>query len=250
MSPRSIGRGLNVCRPAFGKGDSKLQHLRSLKSGPQRMSVFHPAATSRGVSSRSFSKRRDGYSGPRSDIRATADVSCLMASLIRRVQARPSVALAVVVLTCTAVVAAIGLVDPRGEFRLQRHLFAPKEDGNWAALSIDGKKVAPSDYRVAVLDRQVVGGRDGCNDWAYAGDADANGERMIETTLQYCPGNKLRQAYRALSYQSDANLLPDGKLQLASNGHQGIFVRCKWRTVKDSGPGWTSEVTQCVVTAR
>lgn len=170
-----------------------------------------------------------------------------MARLIERVRAHRSVSLAVVLLTCTAVAAVVGIADPRGEFRPQRQLFDPKEDGNWAALSIDGKKVSPSEYRVAILDRKVVGGRDGCNDWAYAGEAGTYGERMIETTLQYCPDNEVRRAYRAISYSSKASLLPDGRLTLATRDHHEIFARCKWKTVKESGPGWTSEVTQCVV---
>lgn len=93
--------------------------------------------------------------------------------------------LAASLLALALALAVLGLASPRGGFHLWNSVFGPEEDGNWAALSIDGMKVSPDDFRVALNDRRVVGGRDGCNDWAYASEPDTEGERMIESTLQY-----------------------------------------------------------------
>ena len=155
--------------------------------------------------------------------------------------------LAVSVLALALLWAIIGLAHPRGGFHPWHSLFGPKEDGSWAALSIDGHKVSPDHFRVTLYDRRVVGGRDGCNDWAYTSEPDASGERMIQSTLQLCPGTELRRVYHVLAYHSEARVLPDGKLQLAASRHRAIFARCRWMDVHESGPGWTSNVTKCVI---
>lgn len=155
--------------------------------------------------------------------------------------------LAVSLLALALALATIGLVSPRGGFHIWHSLLGPKEDGNWAALSIDGKEVSPDNFRVALHDGRVVGGRDGCNDWAYTSEPDAKGERMIESTLQFCPETELQRAYYALAYVSEARVLPDGRLQLATKRHRATFTRCQWKDVHESGPGWTSDLTKCVV---
>jgi hypothetical protein len=170
-----------------------------------------------------------------------------MTEIVANLRERWRALLAVGLLLFALVVAIIGLADPRGRFRLGPSLFGPKEDGDWAALSIDGKAVPPFEFRVAVRDGRVAGGRDGCNDWAYASEPDARGERMIETTLQACPENELSRAYHIIAYDSEARLLPDGRLELAGRGHRAIFARCRWKDVKESGPGWTSQIARCVV---
>lgn len=160
---------------------------------------------------------------------------------------RRRIAPVVMLLSATLIVATFGLADPRGELRPWHSLFGPREDGNWAAVNIDGRQVSPRDYRVALFNRKVVGGRDGCNDWAYASEADANGERMVETTLAECPDNDQGRVLRTLAYASKIELLADGKLQLSARGHRATFRRCRWKTVKESGPGWSSEAERCAI---
>lgn len=153
----------------------------------------------------------------------------------------------VVLLSAALILAVFGIADPRGLLHPWHSLFGPKEDGSWAAVSIDGRQVSPNDYRVAVFNRRVVGGRDGCNDWAYESEADANGERMVHSTMALCPETDQGQALRVLAHASNVELLPDGKLRLSARGHRATFLRCRWKNVKESGPGWSSEATRCVV---
>lgn len=121
--------------------------------------------------------------------------------------------------------------------------FAPPEDGSWAAISLDGRPVSWREYRVAVRDRRVVGGRDGCNDWAYQDERpDARGERSIISTLQACPEEPNGQAIRALAFSGTPVLRPDGTLLIRANGHLGIFRRCEWTTERTA----TSAIDTCV----
>lgn len=159
----------------------------------------------------------------------------------------PRVILAVSLLIIAGGLALIGLVDPRNQMHPWHALFGPKEDGNWAASSIDGRAVPQFEFRVAVLDRKVVGGRDGCNDWAYTNEPGSGGERMIDTTLQFCPDNERGRIMRVLAAASNIKLLAKDKLQISAPGHQAVFRRCRWKTVKESGPGWNSQVRRCLV---
>lgn len=141
-----------------------------------------------------------------------------------------------------------GIIDPRGQWRPWDGLLTADEDGSWAALSIDGRPVDPQQYRIAIADGEVSGGRDGCNSWGYSDEApDANGERTIVTTLVGCPeDDPVRQAYWRLASASRIALLPDGRLRLSADGHEAIFRRCEWKTERESGPGYSSERMVCV----
>lgn len=98
---------------------------------------------------------------------------------------------------------------------------AAREDGLWVAERIDGK-VAPQNYEVTITEGQVVGGRDGCNRWEYL---DAKGTRS--DGLAECMFDPLQAAYTLAVMEKGAKpvLLDDGKLRLASQGHEVIFLR-------------------------
>ena len=186
------------------------------------------------------------------DLISVADIRLILSvrsdmETTARPRNRMGLRLAIVLLLAALILALFGTIDRGGPFRPWHRLFGPKEDGDWAALSIDGRKVSPLNYRVAVFDRKVVGGADGCNDWAYSSEPDANGERTVESTMAFCPEQEQGQALRILAYASNVKLLPDGKLQLTGRGHSAVFVRCRWKTVKEGGRDWSSEVTRCLV---
>lgn len=127
---------------------------------------------------------------------------------------------------------ALGVVHAVATGTLRPRLFAPKEDGSWAAVTIDGRPIASDAYNIGIRDRQVAGGRDDCNDWGYDDDPpNAAGERMINSTLVGCPeDDPVRQAYWTLVIAPDAivELRADGMLRLAARGHEAIFRRCTW----------------------
>lgn len=170
-----------------------------------------------------------------------------MAKIGSEATKRRGIILLVMLLGAALVLTVLGLVDPRVQIHPWHSLFGPREHGNWAAVSIDGRKVSPRDYRVAVFNSKVVGGRDGCNDWSYASAADASGERMVESTMALFPENEKGRVLRVLAYASKVELLPDGELRLTARGHRAIFARCRWKNVKESGPGSTSKSTQCLI---
>lgn len=136
-----------------------------------------------------------------------------------------------------------GIFDPQGEWQP----FAPEEDGSWAAVSIDGRPVPPADYRLAIRAGAVAGGRDGCNDWSFTDDPPAaNGMRMIVATLQLCPEDPVRTAYRKLAAPGARITLADGMLRVVGGGHEGLFRRCAWRTVRSQDESSSSRQSVCV----
>lgn len=142
----------------------------------------------------------------------------------------------------------LGVLDRTGEWKPWQMLFAEEEDGSWVALRIDGRPASPQEYRITIAEGKVVGGRDGCNHWSYEDEGpDANGQRMIVSTLVGCPEDATRLAYWSLRADPRIELLPDGTLRMAASGHEGIFRRCHWRTVKVSNGRYSSEVRQCVL---
>ena len=127
---------------------------------------------------------------------------------------------------------------------MPKRLFAAEEDGSWGAVLIDGRPVSAEDYRIVVEDRQVVGGRDGCNDWGFTDDPPGpDGSRMIISTLVACPEDPVREAYWAVRARGVVpELRPDGSLRLAGWGHVAIFRRCKWERSKAGNRGSGREV--------
>ncbi len=152
----------------------------------------------------------------------------------------------VVLLLAAALLLMVASVLGRSE--LWSRLFAPEADGNWAGVSIDGRGVAPQQYRIVILDGEVSGGRDGCNDWSYDDEgADEKGGRRITSTLVGCPeGDPVREAYWALTTDPDIDLREDGSLRVASRGHQAIWRRCEWETVRVAAPATFSETRECI----
>ena len=155
------------------------------------------------------------------------------AESFKRKRRRSGIALAVLLLV-------LGIGHAFATGTLKPRLLAPEQDGSWGALSIDGRRVSPRDYRLAVADGAVAGGRDGCNDWGFVEDeAGEVGERRIVSTLMECPdGDPARRAFWTLALQARLELLPDGTLRLAGHGHEAIFRRCRW--VRERPPEGTA----------
>lgn len=110
-------------------------------------------------------------------------------------------------------------------------LFALFEDGSWGAVTIDGRQVSSSDYTIYVRDREVVAGRDGCNDWGYTDRRGPDGSRMMITTLAECrEDDPVQMAYWSLRSPTGLRLKLASKneLHLAAGSHAAVFRRCTW----------------------
>lgn len=161
---------------------------------------------------------------------------------------RLSTGIALALLMAAFVMMALGLSGARRPQDLWEPIFAPETDGSWTATRIDGKRVGPERYRVGVKAGKVSGGRDDCNDWAYEGEPDKKGERMINTTLVGCPEpDPMREAYWALVYDPKIELSPDGTLRVHGQGHEAILIRCQWQRVQETLPGGgSSDMMRCL----
>jgi hypothetical protein len=161
---------------------------------------------------------------------------------------RVRVGIALVPLVCAFLIALAALLDPEGSWR-SRLLSPPeKEDGSWSAVSMDGRPVDPHDYRLAVHQGRIAGGRDGCNDWSFLNEQPAGTrDRMIFSTLQACPDpNPDRDAYAALRHAGRLQLLADGRLRATAGPHEAIFRRCRWQMQRVVTPQSFSETQVCV----
>ncbi|TFI59458.1 hypothetical protein E2493_04505 [Sphingomonas parva] len=137
----------------------------------------------------------------------------------------------------------LGLTDPSGRWRPWIALLAPEEDGSWLAVTIDGRPA--EGFRVSITGGRVAGGRDGCNDWAFAAP-DPSGGRTIDTILVACPeDDPLRESYWRLVQEGHVALRGDGRLRLAGDGHQALFRRCAWRTERIHNETRHSETRVC-----
>jgi hypothetical protein len=108
---------------------------------------------------------------------------------------------------------------------------APDIDGPWNAVTIDGRAVAPREWRIGIEGGKVSGGRDGCNDWGYGEPEAKGGARTIVSTLVGCPeGDPVRKAYWAMAMAPEARLelRADGTLRIAARGHEAVLRRCRW----------------------
>lgn len=143
---------------------------------------------------------------------------------------------------------ALSLAGYRSPADIWRALTAAPEDGDWTAISIDGRPVEPERYRITLVQKKVLGGRDDCNDWSYDDQRDKPGERMIVSTLVACPENdSRREAYWAIANNSTVTLRPDDKLLISGQGHSALMVRCRWKLVRESSsPVGISEVMRCL----
>ena len=106
--------------------------------------------------------------------------------------------------------------------------FAAPEDGNWVAVSYDGKRAAPKQYSILVKYGQVVSGYDGCNEWAYQEQKTSqSAERSIVTNLKECSDNELTRTYWVLLAKPKLIALDERQLVLTGKRNRGHFRRCK-----------------------
>ena len=89
-------------------------------------------------------------------------------------------------------------------------------DGVWVLETIDGRRVAPDDYALALEDDRITGGRDGCNAWGYAAP---EGDLMI-VDAQECPPSAEQRAYRR-ALPADRRVPPASgdRITIAGGGH-------------------------------
>ena len=74
------------------------------------------------------------------------------------------------------------------------------ERGEWQAVQINGQDVRAHGYIVSFENGEIVGGKDGCNNWGFTDDVDpVTGERMVMSDLMYCPPGPADDAYWSLA---------------------------------------------------
>jgi hypothetical protein len=102
-------------------------------------------------------------------------------------------------------------------------------DGLWRATAIDGQPVGRTEFLIRVRGGRVVGGKDGCNSWAFemTRPPEPNGHRTIVTDLMDCGPVPLEAAYwRALG---NGNVVPradeTGELRLRAAGSEIVARR-------------------------
>ena len=104
-------------------------------------------------------------------------------------------------------------------------------DGEWGAITIDGRRVAPGSFNVSVRNGQITGGRDGCNNWGYVEDQPpaSDGSRMIVSDAQGCPETAEQRGYRIAIGMGTPGLakVPDGNLRIFAGGHEIVARRIK-----------------------
>lgn len=97
-------------------------------------------------------------------------------------------------------------------------------DGLWRATAIDGQPVGRTDFLIRVRGGRVVGGKDGCNSWAYdmTQRPEPDGTRMVVSDAMACPGIAQRPAYwRALGNGNAGPILSEsGDLRLRAGGSE------------------------------
>ena len=159
-----------------------------------------------------------------------------------------SIAIALMLLGAGLGMSMLALTGPRSPQEAWASILASEMDGDWTAISIDGKALKPERYRISIRADEVSGGRDDCNDWGYAEERDQNGERMITSTLVGCPkGDPIRETYWALVYDPQVDQTPDGRLRVRGHGHEAILIRCRWRRVQETLPGGgVSDMMRCL----
>lgn len=150
---------------------------------------------------------------------------------IRLLSSLVGAALAVLAPGCAGEEAA----DPRAQLvkGADERPASPDLDGPWTVVTIDGRAVAPREWRIGITRGTVSGGRDGCNDWGFDEPETNGGARTIVSTLVGCrKEDPVRRAYWAMAMAKDVWLEPreDGTLRLAAGGHQAILRRCRWVT--------------------
>lgn len=97
-------------------------------------------------------------------------------------------------------------------------------DGLWRAITIDRAPVGRTDFLIRIRGGRVVGGKDGCNSWAFdmTRPPEPDGTRSIASDLIGCSAIPQRPAYwRALG---NGNVVPTltaaGELRIAAGGSE------------------------------
>lgn len=102
-------------------------------------------------------------------------------------------------------------------------------DGLWRATSIDGDPVGRTDFLIRIRGDRVVGGKDGCNAWAYdmTEPPAPDGTRLVLSAPMECPGIPARPGYwRALGNGNAAPALTNqGEMRLRAGGSEILASR-------------------------
>jgi hypothetical protein len=117
----------------------------------------------------------------------------------------------------------LSVLDPRG--RWVAETFGPHEDGEWVAVSIDGRSLREARITLLVDGGEPRSGHDGCNSWSRT--EDENGQVGTESTLVLCtPPDPVTAAYRRLVFgEHKMALRSDDALVLWGSGHRALFRR-------------------------
>jgi hypothetical protein len=99
-----------------------------------------------------------------------------------------------------------------------------RHDGLWLAEAIDGERVAPERFLLRLRAGKVVGGRDGCNSWAFdeTRPPEPNGTRTILSDMMGCARTPRRQAYWAALGNGNATprITEEGGLRVKVGEHE------------------------------
>lgn len=117
----------------------------------------------------------------------------------------------------------LSVLDPRG--RWVAETFGPHDDGDWVAVSIDGRSIREAGFTLFIDGGEPRSGHDGCNRWSRI--KNENGQVGIESTLVLCtPPDPVTVAYRRLVFgEHKMALRSDDTLVLSGAGHRALFRR-------------------------
>ena len=128
-------------------------------------------------------------------------------------------------LSLALVIAIGGIAMPPGE-TLWHLVAAPKEDGSWRFVTIDGVDVSAERYSIGIRWGEVVGYYDGCNSCGIGGGDERRGIYHVRTcTLAACEERPDDRLFRRFLVRNLA-MEPQGeRLVLSVAGHQAVLVR-------------------------
>lgn len=109
----------------------------------------------------------------------------------------------------------------------------PSLDGLWRAERIDGDPVGRTEFLIRVRGGRVVGGKDGCNGWAFdqTRPPEPDGTRAVVSSCIGCPGiPSISEYWRAIGNGNAVPVLTrDGQLRLRAGGHEILARRSEIR---------------------
>lgn len=103
-------------------------------------------------------------------------------------------------------------------------------DGLWRATAIDGDPVGRADFLIRIRGGRVVGGKDGCNSWAYdmTRPPEPDGTRIVVSDAMGCPGIAKRPAYWRALGNGNAVPMPTDTGALRLRAGSGEIVARRW----------------------